>query len=266
MKNAEMYHQINYEPHKEPTYKMDKFEEAGGDSFYFQVTSIDIYGNESDPSKPLELMMPDVTPPGIPVFAKVEIEEGVVILLWHPEKSEDLAGYNIYRQEQGSDGAGETMINTELIPADETSFKDEGPLTPGTRYIYTMEAVDTAENASLRSRPMTAATFDLTPPDVPSKVGAEVIHSGEGILISWEMPEGENLKGVILYKAKSEGGTFYPLTDFTMEGSFLDEKVREGRTYWYRLAAFDASNNRSEFSRTVSVMFEREEKEEASAP
>jgi len=258
---AETWLMLNQVPVRETTYSDVMPQTGSSHPLYYRVTAVDLEYNESKPSKPLKVVLPDVTPPSQPIWNEAVANEGEIKITWHRPGDSDLAGYNIFRR---TAPAKEPLrLNSRLIDADILQYTDDEALIPGTDYEYILQAVDETGNVSVSSRPITLRTFDGTSPEPPGSFKAESIHSGEGILVTWEIPDGENLKGVILYRAKTEDGIFYPLTDFTREGSFLDEKVRDGRTYWYRLAAFDASNNRSEFSQTVKATFERKPEEPA---
>jgi len=123
----------------------------------------------------------------------------------------------------------------------------------GQKYIYELQAVDTSKNVSLPSRPLVASTFDKTPPPAPEGLRAAPLKDGKGIMLTWKMPKAKDLKGVVLYRATKENGTFYPITGLIKQKSHVDAKVRKAREYYYRLAAFDGSNNKSDYSRPVKV-------------
>jgi hypothetical protein len=92
----------------------------------------------------------DVFPPSVPsglqaVFAG-EGPQKFIDLVWAPDTEIDLAGYNVYRREQGSATAGK--INQELVRV--PSFRDTN-VQPGHEYFYSVSAVDVRGNQSAPS-------------------------------------------------------------------------------------------------------------------
>jgi fibronectin type 3 domain-containing protein len=70
---------------------------------------------------------------------------GFIDLIWTPVTDPDLAGYNIYRREEGS---AAVKLNPE--PVKIPAFRDL-QLAPGRRYFYSVSAVDVRGNESGRS-------------------------------------------------------------------------------------------------------------------
>jgi hypothetical protein len=91
----------------------------------------------------------DIFPPAVPsglqaVFSGVG-QAPFVDLIWAPDSDVDLAGYNVYRREEGG---GPTKVNPELLKA--PAFRDTS-VDPGKRYSYSVTAVDLRGNESARS-------------------------------------------------------------------------------------------------------------------
>ena len=55
-----------------------------------------------------------------------------------------------------------------------------------------------------------------------------------------------------VYRSTSASGSFSVIAT-TAENAISDNNVSEGRTYYYKVKAFDSSGNSSDFSETVSV-------------
>jgi fibronectin type 3 domain-containing protein len=68
-----------------------------------------------------------------------------VDLLWAPDTDADLAGYNVYRHEEGGQPA---KINTELVKT--PAFRDTD-VTAGKTYWYSVSAIDERANESAYS-------------------------------------------------------------------------------------------------------------------
>ena len=88
------------------------------------------------------------------VFSSVG-QKPFVDLTWAPNSETDVAGYNVFRRTAGGEWQ---KLNQK--PAQVPSFRDES-VQPGTKYEYSVSAVDLRGNESPRSAPTTE--------EVPSK-------------------------------------------------------------------------------------------------
>ncbi len=98
------------------------------------------YEVRGDQSEPQTIGFRDVFPPAAPsglqaVYAGVPGQDAID-LSWNPEQERDLAGYNIYRHEEGAPPA---RLNGELLAA--PAYHD-GKVSAGRRYFYSVTAVD----------------------------------------------------------------------------------------------------------------------------
>jgi len=251
-KDTKHYQLLNQKPSKKASFVNELPKTASDNSFFFKIKAVDTSGNESGFSNVVKVKLPDVTPPIAPVFKVFTVTEGKIAVSWYPNTESDVAGCNLFRTKAGESSAERMALNKALIAKDEHSFTDEG-LVAGQKYIYELQAVDTSQNPSPFSRPLVASTFDKTPPPAPEGLHGAALKDGKGIVLTWKMPKAKDLKGVVLYRARKENGTFYPITGLIKQKSHVDPKVRKAREYYYRLVAFDGSNNKSEYSRSVKV-------------
>ncbi len=104
---------------------------------------------EGDDSPEIKVLVRDIFPPAIPaglqaVFSSVG-QPNFIDLTWAPNTDADLAGYNIYRRDEGGTPA---KINSELakIP----TYRDPD-VQAGKKYFYSVAAVDLRGNESERS-------------------------------------------------------------------------------------------------------------------
>jgi len=108
---------------------------------------------ESDDSAPAEIFTHDVFPPAIPTgvvaVANASGTERSVDISWSPNTEGDLAGYNIYRRDAGSQ-ALPVKLNTLAVRA--AAFKDAN-VQAGHSYEYFVSAVDVRSNESATSSP-----------------------------------------------------------------------------------------------------------------
>jgi hypothetical protein len=104
---------------------------------------------EGEDSPEVLVVAHDVFPPAVPsglqaVFSGVG-QTPFIDLVWAPDIDADLAGYNIFRREQGGQAV---KINPAL--AKSPSYRDTN-VQPGRTYFYSVSAVDVRGNESARS-------------------------------------------------------------------------------------------------------------------
>ncbi len=90
-------------------------------------------------------IFPPATPTGLQAVFSGPGQKPFIDLVWAPVADVDLAGYNVYRHEEGSDPV---KINTELVKT--PAYRDDGIIS-GKRYLYSVSAVDARGNESTRS-------------------------------------------------------------------------------------------------------------------
>jgi hypothetical protein len=131
-------------------------------NYTYSVHSLVHYGAtpaesvESDGSNLLALSPKDAFPPAAPnglVAVVVPASSDVpahIEISWSISPETDLAGYNVYRNEQASAPVPRLNVSTLLVP----SYRDM-TVTPGRIYTYTVTAIDRAGNESPASEPVT---------------------------------------------------------------------------------------------------------------
>jgi hypothetical protein len=102
-----------------------------------------------DDSPIISLLAHDSFPPAIPsgvqaVFTPLS-QNSFIDITWTPNTENDLAGYNVYRHSGNEPSA---KINSELVKT--PRFADPG-IQPGTKYLYSVSAVDLRGNESGKS-------------------------------------------------------------------------------------------------------------------
>ena len=105
---------------------------------------------EGAPADEAALDYRDVFPPPAPGRLEALSEAGLVRLVWDPVSSSDLAGYIVFRAE----GAGQPVRLTPDPIKD--SFLADTSAKPGTRYRYTVRAIDNSGNIGPPSPEATA--------------------------------------------------------------------------------------------------------------
>jgi hypothetical protein len=110
------------------------------------ATRLDV---EGDDTPEIKVFADDVFPPEVPSDLQAVFsgpgQKPFIDLVWAPVSDADLAGYNVYRHEEG---AAPVKLNKELIKA--PAYRDES-VASGKKYFYSVSAVDIRGNESARS-------------------------------------------------------------------------------------------------------------------
>lgn len=104
---------------------------------------------EGDDGSPVKLFAHDVFPPDTPTGLQAGFsgpgQKLFIDVVWTPNTGADLAGYNLYRHEPGSQPV---KINSEMVKS--PSFRDFD-VQSGQNYFYSVSAVDVRGNESQHS-------------------------------------------------------------------------------------------------------------------
>ena len=126
-------------------------------TYLYRVTAVSIVARppsgdvqvEGDDTPAIRVVAHDVFPPAVPTGLQAvysgEGQKPFVDLIWAPVTNADLAGYNIYRQEEN--GAVQ-KLNAELVKS--PSYRDRA-VTSGKTYFYSVSATDVRGNESPHS-------------------------------------------------------------------------------------------------------------------
>ena len=91
-------------------------------------------------------VFPPATPSGLQAVSSGPGQKPFVDLIWAPDTDADLAGYNVYRSEEGSEPK---KLNSGLVKS--PAFRD-GEILAGHQYRYAVSAVDMRGNESALSQ------------------------------------------------------------------------------------------------------------------
>jgi hypothetical protein len=118
------------------------------------VTLIDVPGKaqiqvEGDDTPAVKVFADDVFPPAVPTAVQAVFsgpgQKPFIDLVWAPVTDADLAGYNVYRAE---DGEVPAKVNAEIVRT--PAYRDTN-VQSGKRYSYSVSSVDLRGNESNRS-------------------------------------------------------------------------------------------------------------------
>ncbi|MFZ0869075.1 MAG: hypothetical protein WA416_10655 [Candidatus Sulfotelmatobacter sp.] len=126
-------------------------------TYYYRVTTFTVIAQagkpevsiEGDDTPEVKVVADDVFPPAVPSGLQAVFsgpgQQPFIDLIWAPVSDADLAGYNVYRHEQGGTPL---KVNSELVKI--PAFRDV-QVVSGKRYFYSVSAVDLRGNESVRS-------------------------------------------------------------------------------------------------------------------
>jgi hypothetical protein len=104
---------------------------------------------EGDDTPSVRVFAHDIFPPAVPTGLQAVYsgagQKPFVDLIWAPDTDADLAGYSVYRREEGGVAV---KLNAELV---RTPAYRDGNVSAGKKYLYSVSAVDLRGNESARS-------------------------------------------------------------------------------------------------------------------
>ncbi|HLE56774.1 MAG TPA: T9SS type A sorting domain-containing protein, partial [Rhodothermia bacterium] len=104
----------------------------------------------------------------------------------------------------------------------------------------------------VRSEPAVGYSIDNLAPQAPSNVAQST--GSYWVYVSWDDPVDEDFNYFEVYRSTTSGfnpNTVFPLKRVTSP-EYSDEAIEVGKTYYYRVAAYDFAGNRSRFSDETS--------------
>jgi fibronectin type 3 domain-containing protein len=201
---------------------------TNGVTYYYAVLARNAFGDG-----PLGTVV-DVTPlgpPGAPGSLVYDVGDENVTLRWSAP-SEDggarVAAYNVFRGE----GPGALELVGELDPT-VTVYVDED-VSAGTTYRYALTAVNTAGEGPLSRIVQVLA---IGRPGSPTGLVAKELQGS--VKVHWDAPSfdgGSGITGYVVLRGTSEAD----LVEVARVGTlvdFTDMDVKDGTTYYYRIAA-----------------------------
>jgi len=220
-----------------------------GESYVYQITAVDVAGNESKLSASALMNIEDRTPPPPPVSVEaVFSEEGTVQVSWDPgEAADDFNRFLVYRRFiSPTDSTIYDLLTDEGFR--ESSYMDDGVgdlgFQDGGFYEYGVAVSDSARNFSeiVTTR---LQIPDRTPPNSPSAVFVEN-KDGNHVNINWANSSSNDVTAYALYR-ETEGAPAELLdtTSVTVR-NFRDREVEVGMEYRYAVSAIDSLQNESE--------------------
>jgi hypothetical protein len=222
--------------------------------YVFSVSSLNSRGWDSESSNKLAVFaLPEILPP-----TKVELtpSASMVELNWQAIKLPvDFTGklfYRVYRRQPEKPDSSWRLITPE--PIADNHFIDVG-LHDWRAYEYVVTAIVTLENTSSQSAYSAVAHVipgDYTAPEKLENFSA--FYYEAGIQLIWDPSTASDLSGYNVYRRDEVTGIDHVIAVLPPSHSeFFDSSIISGRTYYYRVTAFDLSDRKNESESTVEI-------------
>lgn len=218
--------------------------------YNYRVEGLDFFGGTTLPSKPVQIVVGDLTPPLPPVNLNKKVKVLNVRLSWEIQSSADLAGFRVYRSTH-SEGPFVAVTDAWVSKTD-TVYVDAVP-KPGF-YYYKVMAVDDAMNEG-PSKPILVEVQDVIPPSAPKQVEAKA-DTGK-IILTWAAnPEPDVIGYYVFRTVNQDTKENYVLINAEpmREPVYTQKLPRNARNeFLFKVVAVDSNYNRSEPSAVVQA-------------
>lgn len=221
---------------------------ADGKTYTYSASAFDAAGNSSSLSAPLPVTTPDLTPPTAPTRLRATVVLDTQIdLAWRA--STDNVGVAAYRVFWGLDTSSLAQIASTPDPAySVTNVK------PGTTNCFAVSAADARGIVSEQTAPVCAATPDTIPPRPPESLTLNFVSTNKIAFIWKAALDNAGVNGYEIHRSE-DGGEMAPIA-VTRALGYIDATVRPRVRYGYRVLAYDAAGNSSNYSPALVVVSE----------
>lgn len=229
---------------------------AEGKSYQYYITAVSESGIESSRGNPAIVRIPVVSPPPAPFGLTATLQDGgQVALSWQtPAQPDRFRTFLVLRRaiERGTARAY-AQVNSDVLTG--TSITDSGITESGfIEGMYYEFAVAAVDNNGLQSDTTFAVLQipDLTPPDPPATVTADVVQ-GSRVQLSWSASTSGDVVGYSVYRADAmpdtgtqtgPDNTAIVVSELPRTRLFwIDTEVETGKRYDYMVSAVDSAGN-----------------------
>jgi hypothetical protein len=212
--------------------------------WYYKLVAFDAAGNRSTASNQVSAYLLDTQAPTAPGNLVATATTTTIALGW--DASTDNVGVVDYTVHRSTTAGFTPSASNAIASVPSPGYTDSTP--PAVRAYYRVVARDAAGNASPLSSEVNGLAADTTAPTVPTGLTASV--AGKTVSLAWTASTDDTaVTGYDVYRSVTQGATPVPaaLVGSSTVASFTESNVPEG-SWYYRVVAKDARNNRSDGS------------------
>ncbi len=212
-------------------------------TYSFSLYALDAFTNTSNAGTSSTLTI-DTTPPSAPTLTATRgSNNSSIVLNWNVPAT--TASFILKRS---FNNGPQTTVSSSLDSA--TTTLTQSGLAEGT-YVYTIFALDSFTNTS-NAGVSDSFVVDTTPPAAPSITAAKTSLNGNGITLSWTVP---NTTSTFILKRSLDGGSITTVSSNIPASvtSFTQTGLADG-SYVYYLNALDAYSNVSKTGTSNAIV------------
>ncbi len=247
--------------------RVNRYVDAGGGSsrseagkladkrnYYYKIQAINIVDVHS-PDSPVAMAVTRGAPPPVTEFMAQSGLARKVALKWMPVGAKEVKGYKIFRSENESGPFKEIVFlkgrdKSEYLDRGKSGgWDDRGKLKDNTEYFYKIRSVNIVDVPSEDSMVASAVTKP-----VPQAVSGLTCSRMEvkKVALQWQAnPEGD-IKRYEIYRGDSALKVEKRIARVKMsQTQFIDNGLKDGRQYCYKVRAVDKDDLLGEFSEAV---------------
>jgi uncharacterized protein len=198
---------------------------------YYKIVSVDKRYNHSNPSSILMLMKPDTISPITPVFSNFQVSDSTVVLTFINSSSKDVSLQKLYRKSENS--TEWKMIYSWRPDSSIFSYVDR-EILEDSYYQYTLEAIDSSNNASPKALPIKVKIYRKRSHDIVANFTA--IKHGNGVQLKWNKSE-LKVKEYIIRRKRNDEIQKRLVTVSGMTNTYIDEESLASGSYQYSIRA-----------------------------
>ncbi|MCS3802076.1 hypothetical protein [Niastella sp. OAS944] len=220
---------------------------------YYTIRAVDTRYNQSDFTRTLEVIKPDVIPPSAPVLAAYDIMENGIRLQWVNSSDSDVIVHKLYRR-LIADTVTTWILLQEFRQAATTEWTDKDG-QEGRLYSYTIIAMDSSKLESEPAKPLTVRVPEKRVKEVVKNMEVEVDRKGRTVTITWEqLKTVKNIRRFELFRGEAKEPMSLYKQVATAASSFIDTDLRVNTKYKYAIRAVYTNGQYSDFV-TKSVIY-----------
>jgi fibronectin type 3 domain-containing protein len=213
---------------------------------YYKAEALDFNYNASEFSDVLSVSRPDTIPPSVPVIYNVISQTDRIELYYHSSESTDLARQELYRK---------TSLDVpwaffDTLSASQNMYIDRN-VTQGTKYYYSMRAIDRSDLYSDYAFAVYGLTYDDGVRPAVETIRAQI--DGTTLRLDWEYDQKDwevyfvvyrqNTDGILVQHARTDQPTF-------------SETLPPGSRIVYSVRAYTSDGGQSPLSAEIVVVVE----------